>query len=134
MATERLPETIGELGIILVRVEKTLETMVTRSTFEAEQERTREEFRDVRQDHTEWTIESRGAHTELGAELRRVERENVLAVSLAKKEAKESVEALEKQLAAQEKAQRESRQRTWLALAGMVLTLAIAVASWVVPG
>lgn len=131
---DRVPETIGELGIILVRVEKALETMVTRSTFEAEQERTREEFRDVRQDHTEWTAESRAAHTEISAEVRRVEREQVIAVSLAKKEAQDAVAALADQMDKQEKAQRESKQRFLLAIAGMVLSLAIAIAGWVVPG
>lgn len=131
---DRVPETIGELGIILVRVEKALESMVTRSTFEAEQERTREEFRDVRQDHTEWTAESRAAHAEMNAEIRRVEREQVIAISLAKKEAKDAVDALASQLDKQAKEQIESRRRNLLAIAGMVLSLAIAIAGWVVPG
>lgn len=69
--SDRVPETIGELGVILVRVERQLEQLVTKSTFEAEQQRTREEFRAVREDMTEWRAESRAAHdvleTKIGA-------------------------------------------------------------------
>lgn len=72
---DRVPETIGELGVILVRVEEQLKVMVTQQTFAAEQERTREEFRDVRNDHTEWVAESRGAHGALDTKIEAVKNE-----------------------------------------------------------
>jgi N-glycosylase/DNA lyase len=115
-------------------IQETLRNVVTQQVFAAWQEGN--ERRHIQHENklTEWIAESRGAHTEIGGEVKRLERESVIAVSLAKKEAKDAVEKLEERLEAQEKAQRESRQRFILAISGMVLTLAIAIASWVVPG
>lgn len=115
-------------------IQKALKDVVTQQVFAAWQEGNERRHIQHETKLTEWIGESRAAHTELGAEVRRVERESVIAVSLAKTEASKAVRALEDQLEGQEKAQREGRQRTWLAIAGMVLSLAIAVAGWVVPG
>lgn len=66
---DRAPETIGELGLILLRVEQSVKDLrqetVARSTFEAEQRRTREELASVREQMTSWVAESKGAHVDL---------------------------------------------------------------------
>lgn len=113
-------------------IQETLRSVVTQQVFAAWQEGNERRHIQHETKLTEWIGESRAAHTELGGEVRRVERESVLAVSIAKTEAGKSVRALEERLEAQEKSQREARQRTWLTVAGMVLTLALTVGGWVV--
>jgi hypothetical protein len=102
-------------------IQKALKDVVTQQVFAAWQEGNERRHIQHETKLTEWIGESRGAHSELGGEVRRVERESVIAVSLAKKEARDAVDALADQLDKQEKAQRESRQRTWLAIAIAVL-------------
>lgn len=93
--SDRVPETIGELGVILVRVERQLEQLVTKSTFEAEQQRTREEFRAVRGDQTQWATESRGAHQHLDTKIDAVK--NELTIKIETIEKAQTVAAQEQQ-------------------------------------
>jgi hypothetical protein len=102
-------------------IQKALKDVVTQQVFAAWQEGNERRHIQHETKLTEWIGESRAAHSDLGGEVRRVERESVIAVSIAKKEARDALDALADQLAAQEKAQREGRQRTYLALAVAVL-------------
>lgn len=115
-------------------IQETLRNVVTQQVFAAWQEGNERRHIQHETKLTEWIGESRAAHTELGGEVKRVEREQVIAVSLAKKEARDAIDALEEKFEAQEKAQRESRQRTWLAIALALLSTVTAVGIKVLGG
>lgn len=102
-------------------IQETLRNVVTQQVFAAWQEGN--ERRHIQHENklTEWIAESRGAHTELGGEVRRVEREADSKIDAVKDDAEKRIKELAATLATQAKDQRDGRQRTYLALAVAVL-------------
>lgn len=64
--------TLWELMRAVERIESKLNGVLTKPEFEAHQQALAQRFTEIDRRHTEWTVESRGAHVALDAEIEAV--------------------------------------------------------------
>lgn len=67
--------TIGEVYRLLVAMDKRLDGLVTAAVFKAEQDFSREQFRVLTRDLSDWKAESRGEHSRLDGRMNTLESE-----------------------------------------------------------
>lgn len=106
----RTPST-WELMRLLEKIDDRLENMenrmVSNAVFQSEKAATERRFESVEQSQKEWTVESRGEHVRLDAK----------------------IDAYKERQDALERAQRESRTRTWLAVGVAILGALVSLGS-----